>query len=325
MRARWALLALPLASACGLGLYDEESGGGNNLPTSASGPYGKPEIDFDTPADEPFVIADPGASLVAPTVLPRDDGGFRFWFGREPNNTAGVSEIWRAELADVFELPDVAPAASLAADQTWEGTRVTRPAIVELASGELVMYYEGGTEEAPAIGRATSSDGGVSWQKDAGNPVVEGAGDPAAAFVDDEWMLYVVRTGSEGIHRATSTDGTSFAFDAEPVVMARPQAADAFDRGAVLAPSVVTELTPAGRVHFSMFFNGFDGDEDVAIGYAGSFDGVVWERFNGLEPILTPGSPDELGPTGLVVGPRAYLFYNQLSGGRQRIAVALHP
>ena len=24
MRARWALLALPLASACGLGLYDEE-------------------------------------------------------------------------------------------------------------------------------------------------------------------------------------------------------------------------------------------------------------------------------------------------------------
>lgn len=323
MRALLAL-PLPLIAACGLGLFEEPSGGDENLPTSASGPYGKPEVDFDTPADEPFVIADPGASLVAPTVLPRDDGGFRFWFGREPNNTTGMSEIWRAELADVFELPDVTPLASMVPGQAWEGTRVSRPAIVEAGPGQLVMYYEGGTEEAPAIGRADSTDGGATWQKHPGNPVLDQAGDPAAALVEGEWMLYVVRTGMAGIYRASSTDGTSFTFDPEPVI--GPRALDgAFDRGGVAGPSVVAAITPSGQLHFSMVFNGFDGSEDVAIGYAASFDGVRWERFNGLEPVLTAGSPTEHGPTGLVSGTRAYLFYNQLSGGRQRIGVALHP
>jgi hypothetical protein len=317
---------VPLAlGGCGLALFDDPSGGGENLPTSASGPYGKPEIDFDTLADEPFIIDDPAASLVAPTVLPRDDGGFRFWFGREPNNTAGLSDIWRAEIADVFDLPDVAPVAALAPSQAWEGTRVTRPSVIELPSGTLVMYYEGGAEDAPAIGRAESSDGGNSWQKDPGNPVLDGAGDPGAAFGDGQWMLFVVRTGMDGIFRATSSDGASFELETAPVIASRPTLAGAFDRGGVSAPSVVVELTPANRLHFSMFFNGFDGDEDLTIGFAASFDGAQWERFNGLEPILTPGSPIEAQPTGLVVGPQAYLFYNQLAGGRQRIGVALNP
>ncbi|HUH05363.1 MAG TPA: hypothetical protein VML75_25375 [Kofleriaceae bacterium] len=324
MRGLIALLLLPLGGACGLGWFEEASGGGENLPTSASGPYGKPEVDFDTPADEPFVIDDRAASLVAPTVLPRDDGGFRFWFGREPNNTTGLSEIWRAELADVFDLPDVEPVASMAPDQAWEGTRVTRPAVVEGDPGQLVMYYEGGPEDAPAIGRAESFDGGATWQKHPGNPVLGQAGDPGAVVVDGQWMLYVVRTGMAGIYRGTSADGVAFSLDAEPVI--RPRAlAGAFDRAGVASPSVVAEITPANQLHFSMLFNGVSAADDVAIGYAGSFDGVRWERFNGLEPVLTPGSPTEHGPTGLVAGTRAYLFYNQLSGGRQRIGVALHP
>ena len=42
-----------LAGGCGLGIVDNTSGGGDNLPTLGAGPYGRLELDFATPADEP--------------------------------------------------------------------------------------------------------------------------------------------------------------------------------------------------------------------------------------------------------------------------------
>jgi hypothetical protein len=326
MRIACALLIL--STGCGLGFTSEPSGGSDHLPTLGAGPYGKPDVDFDTPADEPFVVSQVTGSLLDPAVLRRDDGGFRFWFGRQPNNVFDESEIWRAEIPTVFDLPDVLPTAALQPDQAWEDSWVAAPAIVEGDDGRLVMYYEGGLTTR-AIGRAESVDGGATWTKDPANPLIVDAGEPTVARVDGTWLLYLTQPGRDGIFRATSADGVTFAIDDQPVVAARPDLADAFDRGGVSDPFVLVEETAAGRLHYGLFFNGSDGeegeDEDIAIGFAGSFDGVVFERFNGPEPVLTPGNPIENGPAAVVESDRGFLFYHQESGGRQRIGVALHP
>jgi hypothetical protein len=312
------------AGGCGLGIVDNPSGGDDNLPTQAAGPYGKPEVDFDTPADEPYVLAEAGAQLRDPDALPRDDGGVRLWFSRQ----AETLEIWYAELADTRELPDVAPARALAADADWEQGQVTAPSVVDLGDGHLVMFYEGG-DTAPAIGRADSTDDGTTWQKHAANPVLAGARRPGAALVDGAWLLYAVRDDEDGIWRASSSDdGASFTLDAGPALRPRPLLAEAFDGERVDDPEVVVTVNDAGRAHLGLFFTGAarDGADLVeSIGYAGSFDGVAFERFGGAEAVLDQGSPGETAPTVIVRTTQGVMFYGEVKQGTSRIGVALHP
>ena len=74
MAAKWAVVVMCVGAGCGLGLFQEESGGALNLPTQGTGPYDKPDVNFDTPADEPYVVVDSRASLEEPTVLVGDNG-----------------------------------------------------------------------------------------------------------------------------------------------------------------------------------------------------------------------------------------------------------
>ncbi len=222
------------------------------------------------------------------------------------------------------DLPDVPPTPAMVADASWEVGRVAAPAVIE-EGGRLVMYYEGGAPDAPSIGRAESTDGGVSWQKEPGNPVLADAAEPTAVRVDGQWYLYVTRPGQPGIFRAQSADGLAFDLDPTPVLMPRPELADAFDPVAVSDPFVIAGRTAAGQLHWGMFFNGIDAGGDAAIGYAGSFDGVAWERFGGPDPVLTDGNPSENGPAAVLESARGFLFFQQVGQQRQRIAVALHP
>lgn len=321
LRIAASCAAAVLAGGCGLGWFGDDPGGADGLPVSGAGPYGKPDFDFDTPAEEPFVVVDGSGSLFDPAALPRPDGGVRLWFSRLPDQAVDRHQIWRAELPGVLELPDVGPEASMAATEPWEQGQVRAPSVIDVGD-RLVMYFQGGVSD-PAIGRAESTDGGATWTKDPANPVLVGATDPAAAEAPGQILLYFTRPGVAGIFRAVSTDGASFAADPVPVLSPRADP-DAFDVGGVAEPFVLVEPTPAGAVHFAMFYTGADAG-DVAIGYAGSFDGVVWQRFNGVEPILPAGGPTEHGPAAVVYADRALLFYDQLGLGRQRIGVALHP
>lgn len=315
------LTSCVLSSGCALGLFDEDGGGADNLPTQAVGPYGKPEIDFDTPADEPFVLADRFASLWNPAALARDDGGFRVWYGREEDD---LTDLWGFELPGVTELPDVPPALVLAADAAWEQGRITSPSIVDLGGGHLVMFYEGGLDD-PAIGRADSTDGGATWQKHSANPVLAGALEPGAGVLEGEWFLFYTRSDQPGIFLADSADGVAWTPRPDPVVTARPQLRFAFDAAAVFNPFPVIERTPAGQRHFGLYFNGEDVDGDVSIGYAGSLDGEVWHSFSDEDPILDAGSPSEHGPTVVRSPVRGVMFFSEARQGRQRIAVATHP
>jgi hypothetical protein len=196
--------------------------------------------------------------------------------------------------------------------------------VLDLGDGHLVMFYEGGVD-TPGVGRADSADDGASWQKDPDNPVLAGAAEPSVARSEAGWLLAFTRPGQDGVCVASAGDGRAWAEMDRPIVTPRPALPEAFDAAGVSDPFLLVTRTAAGRVHLGLFFEGRSAGDDVAIGYAGSYDGSHWDRFGGADPVLAPGTPDEHGPTVLLGAARGYMFFHQEAQRRQRIAVALHP
>jgi hypothetical protein len=137
--------------------------------------------------------------------------------------------------------------------------------------------------------------------------------------------------GGSTIWRATATDGAGEAFAVDeraPAIAPRPALADAFDALAVDNPEIVVEETSAGQRHWSLFFDGArpkDSATIVAIGYAGSFDGVAWQRFAGPDPVLDDPQLDERGAAVLLSGSRGVLFCAENRSSRSRIIAATDP
>jgi hypothetical protein len=318
-----ALLAALLAPAlsCGLDVLGYEPGGADNLPTLGAGPYRKLPLDLETPVDEPFVLLDRGADLTDPEVHPRADGGFRLWFTRTSQEEEA---IYYAELPALGQLPDLEPLRVLAADQDWEQGRVAAPSVVE--DGDLLrLYYEGGVG-IRAIGVATSTDGGATFTKDPQNPVLEAAGKPAATLAGDEVLLYAeeLARGGGTILLAVSADGVDFG---SPRVVLTPGPAGTFDADAVRDPFAVARRSD-GRTHVGLFYVGEStrgGETLAALGFAGSFDGVTFERFAGGDAILEPFPPSERGPSAVLGPAGGLLFYSEPRSSRQQLAGARHP
>ncbi len=321
-------LALQLA-ACGLGWIDNQSGGDNNLPTRSAGPYTKLARNAETPADEPHVVSVFQVHLRDPAAIRIRDSGFRLWFGYEDDPALPESEIWMAELASLDQLPVVGPILALPADQEWEQSRVGAPSIVELDDDRLVMFYQGGVDTI-AIGRAESSDGGMTWTKNPGNPVLAGLGEPTVARLPEgSWLLYGTRSDLMAIFRATSLDGVSWQIDEEPVIQPRSHLPEAYDRYAVSNPCITIRQTLAGDLHFGLFINGLDRDDEdgtTSVGWAGSFDGIQWQRFsNPDDAVLEPGTTSENGPSVVLDPDGGVMFFSEQKQGTQSIAAATHP
>lgn len=317
-----------VTTGCGLGAFEDESGGQNNLPTRGAGPYLKTQVDFDTPADEPFILYNQTEHYSDPMGLLGSDGQLRIWFSRRSIDSL-ESDIAYAELPDVYSLVSRGPEQAMAADADWEQGAVAEPSIIDVGGGHLVMFYRGGIDDK-AIGRADSQDGGESWTKHPDNPVLSGADQPAAAQLADEILLYFTDPLVPGIHLASSDDGVNFERLAEPVIEHRPQTFGAFDLRGVADPfAVVTEpRTEAGRPHLGMFFAGTDpGPEGpvISIGYAGSFDGRTFSRFLDTEPILARPAPSEAGPAAVLQPASGILLFHEAKQSRFRIAAAVHP
>jgi hypothetical protein len=320
MRAHWLIVVM--IAGCGLGAG--EGGGSENLPTAGAGPYGKLfDFDFATPAEEPYVVterdvhlADPSALLVAT--------GFRVWFTHTPVDPAdGGPEIWVADLSDLAELPSGSPLRVLGAGEPWEEGAVRAPSVSSPDGETLVMFYQGGAA-TPAIGRATSTDGGLSWEKQ--GQVLAGAIDPSALHVDGHWFLYFGRPDAHGIFVAESDDGgASFVAQQEPVVQRRDTRVDVFDRLWVGEPAAVGGVTVAGQLRVGLFYVGKATDGTFAIGHAASADGLEFARFNLGEAILDPEGTDERGPSAIVVSTQGFLFFAQRRVSTWAIAAAVSP
>jgi len=329
VRARALAAIMAVATGCGLGLTEERSGGADNLPTLGAGPYRRLPSEFETPINEPFLIENLRESFEDPSALPRDDGGFRLWFGHlDLSGPDPASQIWYAELAVLTDGAVVGPEPALAATELWEAGRVAAPHVLDLGGGQLVMFYEAGDPADPAIGRADSDDGGGSWRKFTGNPVVTGLGSPTAVVIDGSWWMFGTSPTQPGIFRADSADGLDWNLAVAPVLDARPEVEGAFDRFDVGDPFAVAFRSRADQVFYGLFFNGADGpneDSDVAVGYAGSFDTETWDRFQGIEPVLITRELAVQGPTVVIEPTRGVMFFTEVSAGRGKIAAATHP
>ncbi|MCP4443830.1 MAG: glycoside hydrolase family 32 protein [Myxococcales bacterium] len=322
MNALGIVLVLALAS-CGMGPFAGEGGGDDNLPQSGAGPYLFAASDFETPADEPYILSQPIVSLTDPAVLEAPEGGYDVYYTRSDDEG---SEIWKVSLHSLVELPLSPPERVLTADSEWEAGVVRAPSVVEVGA-ELFLYYEGGRDD-PSIGLARSTDGGRSFSKVVGNPVVTFAKDPEVIIAGDRWLLVSGDIEGEQIVLRESNDGVSFG-ESRALITARLGREGVFDSSGIAAPALRLTVSPSGREHYGLFYAGVgndsDGDLVSAIGYQGSFDTLEWFAFLQGEPILAAGSAGAGGPAPLLYGNESLLFVHQRRQGRGRLAVAFGP
>ena len=165
------------------------------------------------------------------------------------------------------------------------------------------MWYTGhsGTDFGSnyRIGHATSTDG-VTWEKDANNPVMdlgpEGSWDDvfiAGGHVFHDGNIFHIyysgqNSGQENVRcgHATSPDGITWTKDDHNPILSYK--AGSWDYPRVDLPSVIFD---GNKYH--MWYNGGHHFSDWHIGYASSSDGSHWTKYSS-NPVLsgTPGSWD---------------------------------
>ena len=320
---KFLVLSMMSTIACGLGPFAEPGGGSENLPQSGAGPYLFPAPDFDTPVDEPYLLAQPVVSLTDPSVRTLANGDYEIYYTR---NTDEGSEIWRFRLESLTSLPLSPPELVLAPSEAWEGSGLRAPSIVA-GESELFLYYEGG-DDAPAIGLARSSDGGQTFAKRGSGALIEDAAAPDVIAVDDYWLMVHASPEGSQIFLREGVDVDSFD-EPRSIVRARLGVESAIDSLGIGAPALRRQISSAGREHYGLFYAGLgansDGDAVSSIGYYGSFDLLAWTAFLGGGPILDAEPSGAGGPAPILNGTNSLLFVHQARQGRGRIAVAIGP
>lgn len=180
----------------------------------------------------------------------------------------------------------------------WDYKGVMPGSVLYLDSAYHLWYW-GENAKTSAIGYASSPDG-VSWTKQAENPVLEpgpaGSWDagrimcPSVLYHNGVFHMWYTAADelvvNENIHigHATSTDGINWTKDSNNPVL-KTGAEGTWDQGWICLGSVIFD----GGV-FKMYYEGYKGaggDNLVRIGYATSPDGIAWNK--GPEnPILVP-------------------------------------
>ncbi len=234
--------------------------------------------------NEPVLTADQAwenGDVGAPSVL-FVDGEFRMWYAG-----GGGSGVGLAVSENGIDWTKQTDHPVLTSDQQWEGGAngvVGAPCVVR-HKGVYKMYYSGGLVDEPSLagrrGRAigyAESDDGVQWRKR------DGLG-AAAASGEVEPVL----TASEAWEGWTTHGGG----------------------GWVSGPSVLIEH-PDERDVYRLYYTGnLVGDPvqcDASIGFAGSYDGLEWEKAAAsVNPILA-----EIFPLSLP-GITKYLLYGEFA------------
>lgn len=327
------MLSLWVVSACGAAASD--GGGDTDLPTRGAGPFGKLEPDPATPVLEPVLIADPDGleHWRSPILAKEGDSTYSVIFSALGE---GGAVIRRAAGVSLTEGPG-AIETLLEPEDPWEATRLEHPSLVWPGVGHPVgLFYEAG---AGAIGYAGAVDGLV-FERHAGNPVLvgdgleEGArvGEPAGIWHQgDLWLYYAapergaifaVRFPGGDLSNPERLDGDARTPERDPVL--GPNTFDEqFDVGGVGAPFVrITSW--AGRPVFDLWYRGWDASGDSTVGFAGSFDGLGYKRFD-ENPVLPAGGVQETDPCVISMGVGSLMLFAQGSAsGPWAIAAALH-
>lgn len=238
-------------------------------------------------------------SVLTPCVIFNSDlNRYEMWFGTfdgtYPNN--GIGFAWSTDGIIWTKHPTAVMTPS---GTGWEAVSVGECSVIK-EGNTYKMWYTGhpnSTRTPSYIGYATSTDGGITWQKYAGNPVLNpGIGWESARvefpsvikLTEGYWMFYtgesapgVARTG-----RAFSTDGINWQKDTvnNPVLL--PGDPSEWDQNNYLGN--VIDLNNTLYIYYTGETN--PGGGGTAIGGASSSDlGVTWTKFAN-NPILTQGT-----------------------------------
>lgn len=356
---------LPLAVSLGLlacGAGAGEGGGAENLPTRGVGPYGKLEDDPDTFVDEPVVLSDPDglASWRAPCAVSGPvHGRYTVYFAAEVMKPSpGPTALFVARDVSLADGPgSVEPV--LAAERSWEGTRLDHPQlIVPGLDAPYGLLYEAGEG---VIGYAESEDG-LQFTRASDEPLLapdpsrapeEGSrvGSPAAVWTSPGRLLLLYEApdapgalgalgggaifgaalevspdlpvGAPGHLTLSRLDADPRSPERDPVLGPDPFL-DTFDEAAVSSPWLQTSQI-ADRLVYDLFYSGRDAGGDVTVGFAGSHDGLFFQRFD-KNPILPRNNALERDPSVVLHGTWAVMFYTEVRVARlQTIGAARYP
>jgi len=231
-------------------------------------------------------------------------------------------------------LPATAAPLAPESEGSWDGRGVGFPMVISDA-GTYRMWYRGRGFTffgyGDTLGYAESTDG-VTWQKHAGNPVLE-PGEPGAwdsayrgqiALIKDgaTYKMWYSGGGFSGPWQtgyATSSDGLNWdIYAGNPVLPAGTPGS--WDEQEADGPTVIKD-----GATYKMWYYGCNADYSVcSIGYATSPDGANWTKYAG-NPVLeaTPGQWDENGlgwPRVIKNGATYEMWYH--SGGKIGLATS---
>ena len=360
------------AAACGT--EGDPFGGADYTPSSGVSPFKKVDIDKKHELTQPFIMFpgyDKSAEYLEPEVI---KSGKKLWMWFELARFDGSGELTESGIYLIWSydgmiwnyanggLPVLEP------DLDWEEGHVGAPAVVE-KDGTFYMWYC--AAQGKLIGMATSVDG-IDWTKQPtpvllpDQPWEEGhICSPAVVYHKGRFRMWYaggrsVRAGqgfcgAKAIGYAESADGISWVKrdasgnssanggQTQPVLTA----SQSWEGDAVGYPSVKVEKN-LDRWIYKMWYTGqTPGDlffGDASIGFAGSTDGIRWEKApDGMNPVLqelfaihVPGLTEylpyhESQPSVIRLGGYHYMWFVQLDAfslmtvGRKGIGLATCP
>jgi predicted GH43/DUF377 family glycosyl hydrolase len=238
-------------------------------------------------------------SLVTPCVIFNPDSDrYEMWYGTfdgtYPNN--GIGFAWSTDGITWTKHPTAVMTPSATG---WDSLSVGECSVIK--EGDVYkMWYTGhqNASRTPSyIGYATSTDGGLTWEKYSGNPVLSPGSGWESARVEfpsvikvsgGYWMFYtgelshgIARTG-----RAFSADGITWQKDTvnNPVLL--PGDPGEWDQNNYLGN--VIELNNTLYIYYTGETN--PGVSGTAIGVTSSTDmGITWTKYSG-NPIVQRGT-----------------------------------
>ncbi|KAA3655094.1 MAG: T9SS C-terminal target domain-containing protein [Calditrichaeota bacterium] len=197
------------------------------------------------------------------------------------------------------------PILPLGAPGEWDDTEASH-AFVAFDGAAFQMWYSGASQENTyRIGYATSPDG-LSWTKDATNPVLDVGGANSFdgfnlwtphVYADESGyqMWYSGGLTISGIGYATSPDPSSWIRQSSQPVLEKGNSG-MWDEDYAYLPIILRNGSS-----YQMWYTGRSADGLVQTGYATSTDGMYWSK-HANNPVLSVGGPGEWDSDGASAG-----------------------
>lgn len=281
-------------------------------------------------------------SFVVGGTMLEDEGVFKMWYAGVGGDTmASVYQIGLATSTDgglTWEREPSNPVLSPSASG-WDNVLVWRPFVIR-DGDTLKMWFIGSDGLATAgVGYATSTDGGITWEKYGGNPVLLGQYYSWDWFIiyglflsksgpDDYRMWYSAFGYPDFLYRiglATSQDGVNWTRHGAPI-LSESGDPGRFDQLSVWDPFVVWEGD-----RYRMWYGGIvEEDGRYRVGSATSPDGIIWTRQTGPGDYgceLDVGGPGRWDQT-IIISPQIFVegeSYRMFFSGDSGVGFATRP